>query len=376
MQSIYRLDWYNASGVLQTQMVGSAQTDSAGERSGFTNLAYVRRVNAPGMTYLTIRGDHEILADLTDNWQVEVWRKPFEGTWRREITGIVDLEKVWSYTDKPLFYMQMRGIMSKLADRHVLWYAGIANRTQFTNVAAETIMKTLVSYNAAANATTANGRLVNGAITGLTVQADGANGNNLYWYNSWANLLETLQGISKVGGGDFDLVKTSSTTYEFRWYTGQLGTDRTATVTFALEYGNMANPVYRERGDEATIAVVGGQGEGADREIATVTGTNYHASTNHKEVFVNATDIDEGDTNGLQTRGEQKLRELQAEQSFDFEVTQSPHRYVTDYDLGDLVNAVNPFKATSHTLKVQAIRVTMDAESETGELVSPEFGIA
>ena len=372
MQSTYRLDFYNAAGVLQSQLTGSAAADGAGEHSGFTNLAYVRRVNAAGMVYATLRGDHEILDDIANNWQVEVWRKPYESTWRREITGIVDLEKMWSYTDKPLFYMQMRGILSKLAERHVFWYAGVANRSQFTNVPAETVMKTLVSFNAGVSATTANGRLRAGVITGLSVQADGANGNNLYWYCSYANLLETLQRAARVGGGDFDLVKTSSTTYEFRWYTGQLGTDRTATVTFSVGFGNMANPIYTERGDEATVAVVGGQGEGAERDIEVVTGTNY-AADNDKETFVFATDVDEGDTDGLQTRGEQKLRELQAEQSFDFAVTQSPHRYGVDYNLGDLVTAVNPFKGTSHTLKVEVVRVTMDAGE--GEKITPEFSV-
>jgi hypothetical protein len=372
MQSTYRLDWYNAAGVLQSQMTGSAKADTSGEKSGFTNLAYIRRVNAPGMVYLTLRGDHEILADLVDNWQVEVWRKPYESTWRREITGIVNLDKTWSFTDKPLFYMQCRGLMSMLADRHVLWYAGVANRSRFQNVAAETVMKTLVSYNAGANAIILAGRLRAGTITGLSVEADAAGGNNIYHYCAYANLFETLQKAAKIGGGDFDLVKTSSTTYEFRFYAGQLGTDRSATVKFAVELGNMKSPVYTERADEATLIVVGGVGEGEERETVIVEGTNYGA-TNHKELFINAVDIDEGDTSGLTDRGEQKAKELEAKQEFSFQVTQTPTAYGVDYDLGDLITAVNPFKGTAHTLKVSVVGVTMDAGE--GEQIVPEFSV-
>jgi hypothetical protein len=371
MPTTYRLDLYNAAGALQAQLTGSAHAAASGQKSGYTNLAYIRRVNAPGMVYVTLRGDHELLAEIANNWQIEVWRKPESGTWRREITGIVDLEQAWLYTDKSVFSAQCAGLMSLLGQRHVLYKAGITNRSQFTGVAAETIMKTLVDYNAGPSATTGNDRLVNGSITGLTVQADGAGGNSLTWYCAYANLLETLQGIAKISGGDFDLVKTSPTAWQFRWYAGQLGTDRTASLTFALSMGNMASPSYRETGDVATVAVVGGQGEGLDRVTQVVYGANYHATANHKETFVNATDVGFGDTTGLAKRGDQKLRELEAQQQFRFEVTQEPTKYPDDYDLGDLVKGINPFKGTSHTLKVAVVRVKMDAEQ--GEIVTPEF---
>lgn len=45
-----------------------------------------------------------------------------------------------------------------LSWRSVLWYAGVANRSEFTVIAAETIMKTLVQYNCTADASVANGR--------------------------------------------------------------------------------------------------------------------------------------------------------------------------------------------------------------------------
>jgi len=61
-----------------------------------------------------------------------------------------------------------------------------------------------------------------GAIGGLTVEADGTDGTTIDWFCAWDNLLENLQKCAKVGGGDFDVVKTSSTAWQYRFYTGNL----------------------------------------------------------------------------------------------------------------------------------------------------------
>ena len=78
-----------------------------------------------------------------------------------------------------------------------------------------------------------------------------------------------------IGLGDFDVVPYD-TGYEFRWYTGQLATVRTANILFAVERGNMANPVYKlDNREEKTIAIVGGQGLGAVRNVIVRQGSGY-----------------------------------------------------------------------------------------------------
>ena len=122
-------------------------------------------------------------------------------------------------------------------------------------------MKTLVSYNAGSSATAGNSRLRTGTISGLTVEADGANGNTLDWFCAYDNLLESLQKLAAIAGGDFDLAQTAVGAWQFRWHTGQLGTDRTATAIFALERSNMANPQDQLlRTVEKTACIVGGKG--------------------------------------------------------------------------------------------------------------------
>ena len=178
---------------------------------------------------------------------------------------------------------------------------------------------------------------------------------------------------SAVFANDFDLVKTGATAYEFRWYTGQLGTDRSASVTFAMERGNMANPTYKEtRLKEKTVACVYGQGQGSDRDYVTRTGTNYHVSDNNIELYVDARNVDFGDTSGLNAKGDLKLDELEARSAFKFDVLQAPATlYGVHYFLGDLVTAMNPFTGASYTLMVD--QVTVDFNNTKGEDITVDM---
>ncbi len=229
-------------------------------------------------------------------------------------------------------------------------------------------MNLLVTYNITSSATTGNGRKRNGTnwpATQITVQEDLEGGNSLNWYCFGQNLLENLQKLAPIAGGDFDLVKTSPTAYEFRWYLGQLGTDRSATVKFALGLGNMGLPEYSEsRIDEKTVACVWGQGEDSARDYATRTGANY-ATTNDIELFVDANDIVFGDADGLNDKGDQKLREVEAIRSFRFNALQAPATlYGVHYFLGDLATVINPVNSAEYVQKIAAITQTLSPDGK------------
>ena len=373
-QSDYRLDIYDDSGVIQATLTGSGAADVDGEKAGYVGLAYTVKVNHPGFVIFDLKGDHELLLSLSDKWQVEVWRKPSGQSWARQMSGIYR-EPTWAWQQFPTFRAYCPGVMDMLNWRIVNWASGTADRAAFTSEKAETIMKTLVDYNAVtALATTGNGRKRDGVIAGLTTEADGTNGNTINWYCAQDNLLKTLQDLARIAGGDFDLVKTSATAYEFRWYTGQLGTDRSATVTFAMERGNMANPTYKEtRLKEKTAACVFGQGQGSDRDYVTRTGTNYDVGDNNIELDVDARNVDFGDTSGLNARGDLKLDEAEARSEFKFDVLQAPATlYGVHYFLGDLVTAINPFTGASYTLKVDQVTVDFN-HMQTGEDITVDM---
>lgn len=220
-------------------------------------------------------------------------------------------------------------------------------------------MKTLVDYNAGANATVLNGRKRAGVMTGVSVETDGGGGNALDWYcapKAGRTLLKELQDLAQVAGGDWSLAKTGANAWEFRWHVGQLGEDLTATVIFSLAYDNMANPRARiQRAQEQTVALVAGQGEGEKRVFVTRTGANYGAG-NDIEVFVDARDI--ASTAGLNAKGDRVLEEAVALEGFDFDVLQTvASAYGKDYDLGDLVTVVSPFTGLAMSRCVQAVAV-------------------
>lgn len=347
--------------------------DTAGARqfvlTDFENFAVNRRVNGAGFLQVQLRGDHPLMAAIGDKWRLKVWQKPEGGVWRREFSGIYR-QPEYRYGERARVMLYCVGELGLLGWREILWRAGTANRSAFQTKAAETIAKTLVDYNAGANATAGNGRIRTGTISGISIEADGGGGNTLDWYCAYDNLLESLQKLAQVGGGDYDLVETGVNTWEFRWYAGQLGTDRTASVVFALGYGNMGSPMYREtRLDEKTVAIVAGQGEGAYRQIAIRTGANY-AAGNDIELFVNASDVDT-DT-GLNDRGDQKLVGVEAREAFEFEALQTEKsRYGVDYFLGDLVTAINPFSGAELTLKLVGVSIAFNEDGS--EQIKPEM---
>lgn len=344
------------------------------EISDFLALSYSKEENGPGWCRWRVRGDHDVVSAIDHLYQVEVWRRMarYGVDWYRDFSGYYDGEERL-HSDQGFFQAECPGDVARLGWRIVAWYAGETNRSAFYSKAAETIMKTLVSYNVGASATTGNGRLLNGTMTGMSVQTDQALGNSLDWFCAYKNVLDELMDLSKVAGGSFDLVKTGDAAWEFRWYTGQRGQDRSGSVTFALGMDNMANMGYRRhRMRERTVAVVAGRGQGGERETVTRTGTNYSAA-HHREVFVDARN--KRSTAGYQDAGDTRLDELEAREEFVFDALQTEgYLYGRDYCeggvVGDLVTAVKWFDGSGVTQRIRRVQVTM--EQGGGERVEIE----
>lgn len=347
-------------------IVRTAEGVKVAEVSDYLWLSYTREVNGPGLMRFGLNGDHALIGLLEMNGQIDVMRRNVEMgmAWTTEMTAICRATKQ-AYTDRKTFEATGTGILTKLKWRNVAWAAGTSNRSQFVGARAETIMKTLVDFNAGANATLANGRKRTGTIAGITTEADGTRGNVIgTWSCAWDNLLETLQGLASIGGGDFDLARSAANAFEFRWYTGQRGTDRRSTVKFAVNLGNMDQPEYTDdRLSEATVMIVGGQGEGSVRTVVVRTGADY-AAGNDIEEFLNGSSY--STTAGLQTAGDEELEKTRAKPVFKFEPLQTPATfYGVHYFLGDLVSARN--ESVSGAFKVKT--VTIESKPGAGESV-------
>ena len=341
------------------------------EFTDFLQVGYRKVVNDEGLATIVLPGNHPVIGELENRSQIELWRRDqlLGLDWAADFHGLY-LDQQRDYEDSEVFTMACPEIKWLLGTRHVLWYANTANRSVFITEAAESIMKTLVDYNCGPNATTGNGRLRNGTITGLSIQTDDWNGYLLNVYCAWANVLEILQEVAAVGGGDFDLVKTGAQAWEFRWYNGQLGTNRASTLTFSLAFGNMANPRYRyNRRAEKTVAIAAGQGEQSARDTAVRTSGDYGVN-NDTEVFVDAREVEKGNIAGLQHKADTRLAERRAIEEFSFDVLQTPScAYGVHYFLGDLVSA----EWGDITATEKVVGVSISVEPDGSERIDVEM---
>jgi len=344
----YRADLYDTNGVQQASLVGIAE-------GGFQRISYRRYLNGKSLATLVIHGEEALLSVIGRNWLVSISRK-VSGKWSRVFFGLLT-EINWSYTDKPVAELVFESPISLLDKRVIAYPASTINRTQFINKPAETIMNTIVKYNATSSGTTADGRVRN-AVSGypynrLTVEADGAGGDNLTIYCTWQSVYQQLRIIADMTGDDFSIEWVSSTEWEWQYHEGGIGTDLSAALLFALERHNLGSPNYRlDYKDYCTVGIVAGQGEADDREIEIVLADD-HTVDEDTEVFIDARDIEVGDTLGLQTRGSEKLSEYLVKETFTFSVLQVPNAvYGDDYDLGDLVMVRNPATGEDAKMKV------------------------
>lgn len=163
---------------------------------------------------------------------------------------------------------------------------------------------------------------------------------------TYRNLQTVLTKIAKYGligyrfTPDFDKHKIIFDTMQ--------GTDhsyaqnKNKRVIFTESYNNLRNAIYKynDRGLK-TVAVVGGQGEGAARTIVTV---GSGSGLNLREIFVDARDISPDGLSqaeyraALYQRGVEALNEAKVAESMESEVDPKTNfTYKADYDLGDIV---------------------------------------
>jgi hypothetical protein len=348
VSKIFRADFLTPAGVKYAEV-----TD-------FSEMACVIGVNRPGLLTLRLPGSHSAIAGLSRDSQIELWWKDMAmGVgWHRHFGGFYRKQKQpWQERGRQ-FNLAAVGYLNKLQKRIVAFPTGMDSRSSFSSVSAKRIALTLVEYNAGASATTGNSRLRAGTLTGITTDTMGDAGTVMDFRCFGKDLLKMLQELADSGGGDFDLVKTGPNTFVFTWYDGQLGTDRSTSVVFSIERGNMGDPVYElDQVNEPTVAIVGGPEDGANRKFTTATGANY-AADNDCEIFVNASGekLDAGRT----AAGNKALKAGEARASFSFDVLQTPMcAFGVHYFLGDLATSINPFDGNAVVQQVDEVAFSL-----------------
>jgi hypothetical protein len=306
---------------------------------GFLRLSSAVQVNAAGIFTFSVLADHPAIADLTDDAQIEHW-------WNDRLYFRALYQSPGQYTvderDREIFTATCYGELDLLNRSIVAWKAGTQNLTLFENAAAESILYALVKYNATAEATTDNGRLVTYPSPHIVLEDDLGRGS-LISPDDLASkpLLTALQEVAEKGGVDFDLVKVASRQWVFRVYPGQRGVDRSGSVVFSRSRRNVSSMIYNpEAQDPRTVAIVGGNGEMESREYVIRYGPGYTAQY-HRELFVAQTN-EIGGTAILEAEGDAVLDEKRLRPSLSFLPLQHGSTvFGTDYGIGDIVRAVH-----------------------------------
>lgn len=336
----------------------------------FMRVEYVKQINNAGLLMFELPSNHPAIADLEYDGIIEVRRRDLaSGTdWYVDFGGLyVDYER-WTDQDRvSRFRAYCPGYLDLLGGETVAWPANTTNKSYFAAQPAESVVKALVNHNAVAvNATTGNGRYYTTDVTGVSVQADGGGGNDITREFAGQNLLAALQDVADIGGGDIDLIRGAGATWEFRWYQGQRGTDRTDTLVFALQYKNMELPrLAGNRLTERTRVVVLGQGAEGARSHRVRTGANYSMTGRNRTVF---TTVSETDDDALDAAGDLRMDELRANTQLQFLARDTAaRRYGRDFFLGDLGAAY--YEGVAGTKQIVEIAVVVEPDAAQPEKI-------
>jgi hypothetical protein len=311
----------------------------------FLNLAISRAVNAPDIMQVEYDASSYNVQQLIIGRPVIVTRVDTEAgiSPSVEFAGLIR-RIVRRVSNTTTFQVTAVGMMALLGDRIVAWKSGIINRSVWRNAPAEQVLRNLFSFNIGVNATTANGRLLAGDLTGMTNSATGNTGNLISIGLAQQNLLSAMQKVADVGGGDFSLSYTPyPSTWVFNWHLGQLGTDRTATVLLSVPLGTISELIVDDnRINDFTISVVGGTGEGAARLFA-VRPATLPTLADGREKFVDARNEKKGTIGRLRQVGQIAInRQRRKRTTYTVSLLQNAAlRYGRDYFLGDLVTILD-----------------------------------
>jgi hypothetical protein len=347
----YTISLFNSTGTLQAIS------------QDYLDLAISRAVNAPDLAQFVYDSNSSNTQYLVHGAIVTVTRVDTDAgiSASTEFSGIIR-RIVRVVNDKTSFEVTAVGMMALLGDRIVAWRSGVANRSTFRASPAETVLKNLFNFNIGSSATTANGRLLAGTITGMTTTATAGTGSNVTIGVAQQNLLSAMQKVADIGGGDFSLSYTAPATWTFTWHLGQLGTDKTATVRLSVPLGTIGELVVdTDRISDFTASIVGGTGEGAARLFATRPAT-LPTGLNQREKFVDARNEKKGTLARLRQVGQIALnRQARKRTTYTAKLLQNAAlRYGRDYFLGDLVTVLDGTTAVTQKISEVALEFKSD----------------
>lgn len=175
-------------------------------------------------------------------------------------------------------------------------------------------------------------------------------------------ILDILEDICKQNNIGFKMTMPIDGKWMFELYAG---VDRTYDQTdnpyiiFSPNFENLINSnAYSSKKEYKTVALVGGEGEGSDRKMTTVSvDSGASSDLDRREIFIDARDISSNVDGGtlsseeymkkLSQRGKEKLSENKITNTFEGEAeTSRSFDYGVDFGMGDIVQNENEYGQT------------------------------
>lgn len=181
---------------------------------------------------------------------------------------------------------------------------------------------------------------------------------------SYKNLMDAVTELCGAADAGMKTVFSSaSKTFTFTPYIGAA-----SQAVFAHEYENLTEQTYTQNSaGYANTALVGGEGDGADRVMVTiVSGTKE----NRREIFVDAKDLRSQDfgsySAALTFRGQSKLSDQAMALSYDVEInTHGNLDYKIDYDIGQTVQVLSRKWGVSMSARITEIEESYDTNGRS-----------
>lgn len=298
-------------------------------------------------------GDFEIevpaSAEALENYQIDYY------IWNSQSEHVMIIEEITVESNAetgPTIILAGRSLESIL-DRRIIW--GLITLSGNLQTAVQKVLNTHVispSTSSRAIDFLSFETSTDEAITSLTIDSQ----------YTGDTVLDVIQDICQERNLGFKITMPEDGQWVFKLYAGvdrSYGQDENPYVIFSPKFENLMNSnAYTSKTEYKTIALVGGEGEGADRTYASVSVSSGGGSgLSRRELFVDARDLSstvEGEelsdseyTAQLQQRGAEKLAENIIIETFEGETeTTSSFTYGVDFNMGDIVQNQNEYGST------------------------------
>lgn len=228
---------------------------------------------------------------------------------------------------------------------------------------AEVVLQNLVNQQAGPAAQTSR------RIPALTVAGPTGAGSTVSGKLRLDQLGEGMRSVALAGGGIGFRTRQDMAAQQI-WFETYGPRDLSGTVRFSFGLGNLRSLIYEESAPSATTAIVGGQGEGADRYLTSRTNTAAEAVWQRRETYVARPGSDPAEE--LYVDADEELaRQAPTARLQSAAYDSEDQRFGEHYGLGDKVSVeVAPGQQVSDLVRL----VHLQAWATAGELVSPMIG--